>query len=89
MCLHIVASVIRYELEDLTELERVCVVVDLVDKSTIALRTHTRGELTSSSPVTLTIILAISGDDGCASKVVTLCTTFSNGSVCEELSFTS
>ena len=83
--LHVVASAVGDELEDLAELQRGGAVVNLGDGLSI----HdyfpnpcTQGcvaILTTKRPVTLTIMLAIEGDEGCASRVVILCCTFSNG----------
>lgn len=67
-------------MEYLTELQRIGAVVDLWHWAVSMWWTWEMNRRTTSNPVTLTSKLATVPEDGCASFVVTLCCTFSNGS---------
>lgn len=80
--IHVVASPIRDQVEDLAKLQGVGAVVNLcvcMNFRDVTERERKK-ERTINKPVTLTIRLAVLGEDGCASKVVTLCCTFAKGS---------
>lgn len=74
--LHVEAPPLGHELEDLTELQRMLIVVHLSCTGVKFARRSGRGQVwerTSRRPVTLTIMFDIDGSEGCASNVVTLC----------------
>ena len=64
--IHVIASSIRNELEDLAKLEGVFTIVDLIDGACESSESSlkTRSKLTKSNPVTLTIKLETVGEEG-------------------------
>jgi len=83
---HVVAPTVRDKMEHLGELQWVRTVVDLEDGA----MDNKKGPglmicsvlLTTSTPVTFTMSDATVGEEGCASRVVTLCCTFWKGNDC-------
>jgi hypothetical protein len=88
MYIHVVAPTLWDKMEHLRELQWVLAVVDLYRRRVMSAnqcknkRGDLRSVLTMSRPVTFTMSDATDVEEGCASRVVTLCCTFWKGNDC-------
>jgi hypothetical protein len=78
--IHVVGVTLRDQMEHLAEVQGVLALINLVEwRVSLVRNKDIIGYHTTKSPVTLTMRLAIVGEDGWASIVVTLCSTLLKG----------